>query len=159
MDCCIKTALIFSNITNASVHSLRSLGQVYGRISRCSKAAPINSPSMRGVILALSIREHSTQMKERQPFVVLILTITFGVFIRIVIGETSLDMAGAILSSLFAFGLLSYLLYSFETSKVFGSFGVLYKHESVILFSALQTTYGTLGVLFATLPHNFGIAG
>ena len=50
MDCCIKTALTFSNITIASAHSLRSLGQLYGRISLRSKAAPINLPSMRGVM-------------------------------------------------------------------------------------------------------------
>ena len=49
MDCFIKTAPTFSNITNASVHSLRSLGQLYGRISLRSRAAPINLPSMRGV--------------------------------------------------------------------------------------------------------------
>jgi hypothetical protein len=50
MDCFIKTELNQPNITIASVHSLRSLGQAYGRISLRSKAAPINLPSMRGVI-------------------------------------------------------------------------------------------------------------
>jgi hypothetical protein len=50
MDCLIKIVVIQPGITIASVHSLRSLGQAYGRISRCSKAAPINLPSMRGVI-------------------------------------------------------------------------------------------------------------
>ena len=50
MDCFIKTAITLSNITIASVHSLRSLGQLYGRISLRSKAAPINLPSMRGVM-------------------------------------------------------------------------------------------------------------
>jgi hypothetical protein len=49
MDCFIKTELNQPNITNASVHSLRSLGQLYGRISLRSRAAPINLPSMRGV--------------------------------------------------------------------------------------------------------------
>jgi hypothetical protein len=49
MDCFIKTDLNQPNITNASVHSLRSLGQLYGRISLRSRAAPINLPSMRGV--------------------------------------------------------------------------------------------------------------
>ncbi len=49
MDCCIKIAPTFSNITIASAHSLRSLGQAYGRISLRSKAAPINLPSIRGV--------------------------------------------------------------------------------------------------------------
>ena len=49
MECFIKTVPILNNITIASVHSLRSLGQAYGRISLRSKAAPINLPSMRGV--------------------------------------------------------------------------------------------------------------
>ncbi|WP_412970785.1 hypothetical protein [Glaciecola sp. MF2-115] len=51
MDCFIKTELNQPDITNASVHSLWSLGQAYGRISLRSRAAPINLPSMRGVIL------------------------------------------------------------------------------------------------------------
>ena len=50
MDCFIKTDLNQPNITIASVHSLRSLGQAYGRISLRSRAAPINLPSMRGVM-------------------------------------------------------------------------------------------------------------
>ena len=49
MDCLIKIVVIQPGITIASVHSLRSLGQAYGRISLRSKAAPINLPSMRGV--------------------------------------------------------------------------------------------------------------
>jgi hypothetical protein len=49
MDCCIKIVINLSYLTIASVHSLRSLGQLYGRISLRSKAAPINLPSMRGV--------------------------------------------------------------------------------------------------------------
>ena len=53
IDCCIKIAPTFSIITIASVHSLRSLGQIYGRISLRSRAAPINLPSMRGVIRRL----------------------------------------------------------------------------------------------------------
>jgi heme/copper-type cytochrome/quinol oxidase subunit 4 len=51
MDCFIKTELNQPNITNALVHSLRSLGQLYGRISLRSRAAPINLPSMRGVMV------------------------------------------------------------------------------------------------------------
>ncbi len=50
MECLVKTELNLPDLTNASVHSLRSLGQLYGRISRCSKAAAINLPSMRGVM-------------------------------------------------------------------------------------------------------------
>ncbi len=50
MDCLVKTVINSSYITNASVHSLRSLGQLYGRISLRSRAAPINLPSMRGVM-------------------------------------------------------------------------------------------------------------
>jgi hypothetical protein len=49
MECLVKTAKTLGNLTNASTHSRWSLGQLYGRISRCSKAAPINLPVMRGV--------------------------------------------------------------------------------------------------------------
>ncbi len=45
-----QIALNSGYLTNALAHSIRSLEQVYGRISRCPKAAPINLPDMRGVI-------------------------------------------------------------------------------------------------------------
>jgi hypothetical protein len=44
MDCCIKIVINSGYLTIASVHSLRSLGQAYGRISLRSKAASINLP-------------------------------------------------------------------------------------------------------------------
>jgi len=50
MECCINTKLNQPDLTNALAHSLRSLGQAYGRISLRSKAAPINLPSMRVVM-------------------------------------------------------------------------------------------------------------
>jgi hypothetical protein len=50
MECLVKIVINSGYLTIASVHSLRSLGQLYGRIALRSKAAPINLPSMRGVI-------------------------------------------------------------------------------------------------------------
>ena len=58
MDCCIKIVKNSGYLTIASVHSLRSLGQLYGRISLRSKAAPINLPSVRGVSMR-RIRRHA----------------------------------------------------------------------------------------------------
>ncbi|MFT5543471.1 MAG: putative membrane protein [Glaciecola sp.] len=63
MDCLVKIAVIQPDITNASVHSLRSLGQLYGRISLRSKAAPIKFPVMWGVI---QHKEDTVQMIETQ---------------------------------------------------------------------------------------------
>jgi hypothetical protein len=55
IKCLIKTKLNQPVLTNASVHSLRSLGQLYGRISLHSKAAPANLPSMRGVMCPMIV--------------------------------------------------------------------------------------------------------
>jgi len=60
MECLIKTAINSGNITNASTRSRWSLGQLYGRISLRSKAAPINLPVMRGVMCRIG-KEDSLQ--------------------------------------------------------------------------------------------------
>jgi len=49
MGCLVKIELNQPDLTNVSVNSLLSLGQLYGCISRCSKAALIKLPPMRGV--------------------------------------------------------------------------------------------------------------
>jgi hypothetical protein len=61
INCLIKSVITLGNITITSTHSLRSQGKLHGRISRCSKAASINLPSMRGV-MCLNMNLHKLKI-------------------------------------------------------------------------------------------------